>query len=169
MFDEEPLPQAVVLDTSFVVNVLHENEDYHAPCLRFAERLLGADVIVVYSALLRLEFWHGWARAVRLRGVPQEMLQQPRLVPDPGLDRSRAYSTGDRFLKDFLRLFRRYEVRIGVRLLDRALSLMERYNLTSHDACVLAIAFYTDVLDVGSLDRKFRRVDGIQLWNNHLA
>lgn len=151
-----------------VINVLHENEDYHRECLAFARRLLASDVVVVYSNLLRLEFWHGWARAVRNRGVPKGILEQPRLIPDPASERARAYVIGDSYLRDFLRLFRRYEVRIGTRLLDQALQVMGRYNLASRDACVAAIAFYADVPDVVSLDAKFRRVDGIHLWNNRI-
>ena len=46
-FREEPLPQAVVLDADFVVNVLHEGEEYHKDCLRFAVRLLRDNVSVV--------------------------------------------------------------------------------------------------------------------------
>ena len=57
---------------------------------------------------------------------------------------------------------------MGPRLLDRAVKLMGRYNLGSHDACLAAIAFHTDVLDIVSLDKDFQRVDGIHLWNNDI-
>jgi predicted nucleic acid-binding protein len=159
----------VVLDTSFVVNVLHENEGYHRPCLAFANRLIRDDVLIVYSSLLRLEFWHGWARAVRNRGVPRAIVEQPSLLPEPASERARAFAIGDRYLKDFLAMFRGYEIRIGARVLDEALRLMSLYNLGSHDACMAAIAFRAGVPDLVSLDRKFRRVDGIQLWNNHIS
>ena len=59
MFDEEPLPSAVVFDCDFVINVLHENEDFHEECARFAGRLFDQGVGIVYSNLLRLEFWQG--------------------------------------------------------------------------------------------------------------
>ena len=166
LFHEEPLPRAVVLDTSLVVHVLHENEDFHRECLAFAQRLVDAGVLLVYSNLLRMEFWHGWARAMRIRGIPGELLQQPPLLPDPGSERVRAFLIGDRYLRDFLSLFRRYEIRIGTRLLDCALSLMAQYNLASHDACVIAMASHAGVPDVASPDAKFRRIDGIQLWND---
>jgi predicted nucleic acid-binding protein len=78
------------------------------------------------------------------------------------------FSVGDQFLKDFLSQFRRYEIRIGTRLLDRALPLMARYNLSSHDACVAAITFHADVEHLVSLDRKFVRIDGLSLWNNRI-
>ena len=73
---------------------------------------------------------------------------------------------GDQYLKLFLSLFNRYEARVGTRLLNRAIKLMARYNLGSHDACLAAIAFHTEVLDIVSLDRDFLRVDALHLWNN---
>lgn len=71
-------------------------------------------------------------------------------------------------MKEFLGLFRSYEIRIGSRVLDRALDLMGQYNLSSHDACVAAIAFHAGVPDLVSLDWKFARVDGLELWNDRI-
>ena len=79
MFDEEPLPTAVVLDSDFVINVLHENEEFHAECMEFAYRLIDASVIVVYSNLLRVDFWHGWRSAVNAKGLPPEVASRPCL------------------------------------------------------------------------------------------
>jgi len=167
-FDEEPLPQAVVFDCDFVINVLHENEDFHEECARFAGRLLEGGVGVVYSNLLRVDFWQGWRRAVNLRGLPAEIGGEPVRIRDAARQREEWYQLGDEYLKLFLGLYDRYEVRVGPRLLDRAVKLMGRYNLGSHDACLAAIAFHTDVLDIVSLDKDFQRVDGIHLWNNDI-
>ncbi|HEU4758934.1 MAG TPA: PIN domain-containing protein [Dehalococcoidia bacterium] len=166
MFDEEPLPPAVVLDSDFVINVLHENEDYHDECMAFAGRLFDASVPIVYSNLLRVDFWHGWRRAVNAKGVPLEIASAPMLMDDAAAQRERWFQRGDEYLKTFLALFDRYEVRVGTRLLDRALRLMARYNLRSHDACVAAMAFHAEVLDVVSLDADFLRVDDLHVWNN---
>lgn len=94
------------------------------------------------------------------------MAPDPIQVADRARQRERWYKHGDEYLKTFLSLFDRYEVRIGPRLLDRALSLVSRYNLRPHDACVAAIAFHTQVVDVVSLDADFLPVDGLHLWNN---
>jgi len=168
MFDEEPLPEAVVLDSDFVIHVLHENEEFHGECIAFARRLLDNNVPIIYSSLLRIDFWSGWRRAVNLRGLPPEIAEAPLLLPDPVAERARLYRVGDGYLRDFLRLFERYEVRIGVRLLNRALPVMAHYNLRSHDACVVACALHTEVPHIASLDRDFCRVDGIELWNNDI-
>lgn len=167
-FDEEPLPEAVVLDCDFVVSVLHEGEEFHDECYEFALRLYEEDVPIVYSNLLRMEFWQGWRSAANKRGLPSELLAKPMLLSDPIAERERLFALGDSYLQDFLRSFRRFEVRISTRLLDRALRLMARYNLDSQDACVAACAFHSDVRDVVSLDKHFHRVDGIDLWNNHI-
>ena len=167
-FREEPLPQAVVLDADFVVNVLHEGEEYHRDCLRFAVRLLRNNVSVVYTQLLRLEFLSGWQNAMRRRGVPSELLQQKRLLENPAEDRRAMYELGDEFFSDFLTLFNRYEVRLSAKLQRRARSYMAKYNLKPMDACLIASAFQTEVLHVASLDKDFRRVDGVHLWNDHI-
>jgi len=165
-FDDEPLPAAVVFDSDFVINVLHENEEFHGECTEFAYRLFDNDVAVLYSNLLRVDFWQGWRRAVNARGLPPEVASQPMLMTDPAAERERWYRHGDEYLKTLLSLYDRYEVRIGPRLLDRALRLMARYNLKSHDACVAAAAFHTEVADVVSLDKDFLRAEGLHVWNN---
>jgi len=165
-FTEEPLPLAVVLDSDFVINVLHENEEFHAECFQFAGRLLDADTVIVYSNLLRIEFWNGWRSAVDHRGLPPEIAAEPPLLPDPVAERQRLYRVGDRYLRDFLRLFKRREVKVGARLLDTALALIGHYNLKSLDACVAACALHSGVPHIASLDQGFLKVDGIELWNN---
>jgi predicted nucleic acid-binding protein len=127
---------------------------------------LDANTVIVYSNLLRIEFWNGWRSAVDHRGLPPEIAAEPPLLPDPVAERQRLYGVGDRYLRDFLRLFERREVRVGARLLDTALALIGRYNLKSLDACVVACALHSGVPHIASLDQGFLRVDDIELWNN---
>ncbi len=167
-FDEEPLPDAVVLDADFVVSVLHEGEEFHEECTAFAGRLFRGSVPIVYSQLLRLEFLSGWRSAMNRRGFPPGLVRQGRLIADPQSQREALYRLGDEFLLDFLRLFDRYEVRLSARLQDRALGFMGRFNLKPMDACLVACAFQSDVPHIASLDRDFRRVDDVHLWNDHI-
>src|SRR3989304_9978158 len=109
----EPLPPAVVLDVDFVVNVLHEGEELHAECLEFATRLYNADVIVVHTILLRVEFWNGWRRAVQQRGLPTEIAMSPLLLRDPAAHRRRVDRGGAGYLKEVPGAFQRYETRVG--------------------------------------------------------
>jgi predicted nucleic acid-binding protein len=156
-FDEEPLPQAVVLDSDFVISVLHENEEFHEVCVAFAARLRSGNVRVVHTPLLRVDFWNGWRQALRRRGVPIEATQ--------GLEgRGQAtghlssYRGGDRLLMDFLSSFAAYELELSEGLLDEALNLIARYNLRPHDGCLAATAFYSGVNAIVSLDGDFINV-----------
>ncbi|MBI4570643.1 MAG: type II toxin-antitoxin system VapC family toxin [Chloroflexi bacterium] len=168
-FNETPLPTALVLDADFVVNVLHEREEFHKECARFAGALLDGDVTIVYTQLLRLEFLSGWQNAVRRRGIPAGLLPaQARLMPDAQADLGVLYGVADRILADFLSLFDQYEVRLSAKLQDGARAHMARYNLKPLDACLIAAAFQVDVPHVASLDGRFRRVGGIHLWNHHI-
>lgn len=164
MFDEEPPPRAVVLDSDFVINVLHENEDFHSECLAFAGKLASHGTRVVCTPLLRLEFWQGWRRAIRLRGLPSGL---STLVGGDS-EAERLFRVGDAYLKQFLDLFGKFEAPLDGDLLDEALKLAARLNLRSHDPCIAALSAYTQVGDVVSLDKDFLRVDGLRLWNNNI-
>ena len=148
------------------MSVLHDDEDFHSECLNFARRLQSAGSGLVYSNLLRLEFWQAWRRATARRGLPSYSISEPDWQPPASPSRTDVYQIGDRFLRDFLRNYNVWEISIGSRLLDGALQLMGRYNLKSHDACVAALAFQSGFTDIVSLDRDFRRLDGVRLWNN---
>ncbi|MEX0786140.1 MAG: type II toxin-antitoxin system VapC family toxin [Dehalococcoidia bacterium] len=168
-FTEEPLPQAVVLDADFVVSVLHEGEEFHKDCAQFAARLLEGSASIIYTQLLRLEFMSAWQSAIRRRGIPDAMRpRQGRLFGSIEGDRDDLYKLGDDFLADFLSRFNRYEVRLSATLQNNARRLMASYNLRPMDACLVAGAFQTGVQHVASLDRDFRRVDDIDLWNGHV-
>jgi predicted nucleic acid-binding protein len=49
------LPDAVALDTSFIVHALIESQSLHGPCSTFLERLVAEEVTVVVSELLEVE------------------------------------------------------------------------------------------------------------------
>jgi predicted nucleic acid-binding protein len=49
------LPEAVALDTSFVVHALIESQSLHGPCSTFLERLVAEEVTLVVSELLEIE------------------------------------------------------------------------------------------------------------------
>lgn len=164
-------PWAVVLDADFVIHILHEGEEFHEECAAFAERLIDADVTIVHTQLLRLEFLNGWRDAIIRRGIPHDLVALAlggRSIADPAAERDALYRLGDEYLSFFLSRFNRFDVRLSARLQDRARRLMARYNLKSLDACVVAAAFQTNVTSIASLDRRFRRVDDIHLWNDHI-
>lgn len=168
LFSEEPLPAAVVLDADFVVSVLHEGEEFHADCLRFATRLFEEGVPIIYCQLLRLEFLSGWQAAIKRRGIPLDLMREARRSQRSRPDHERLYRLGDRYLASFLQMFDRYEVRLSARLQDLARRFMAEYGLKPMDACLVASAVRAGVSDIASLDRDFRPVDDIHLWNDHI-
>jgi predicted nucleic acid-binding protein len=49
-----------------------------------------------------------------------------------------------------------------------AIDLIAEYNLNTHDAVHLASAREAGVVNLASLDRGYRRVDGLHLWNDRV-
>lgn len=84
---------------------------------------------------------------------------------DPGV----RYKYLQAMLADFEALLAQFEwteIFLEDTIRAEAISVMARYNLGSQDAIHLASAFSEGVRDFASLDRRFRRVDHIFLWND---
>jgi len=77
-----------------------------------------------------------------------------------------AFREANRRLSTFLATFKRRRVLIGQRLLQLASKMAATYDLSSHDALVVAISGSADIPDIAALDADFRSVDGIELWDN---
>jgi len=87
---------------------------------------------------------------------------------DPTTDRVNAFIEADNALNDLLGSFLRRRVGISKRLMSAASILVAEFNLSSHDALLIAVARETRVQHLVSFDRDFRRVDGIELWDGLL-
>ena len=167
-FTDEPLPEAVVFDADFVVSALSEQEEFHATCRHFASRLLRSGVTVFYSQLLRIEFLSAWQNALRRRGIPKDLMPQPRLLEDRAAERSAIYAMADDYLLTFLRSFQSAEVRLSSPLQDVAREYIAVYDLKPMDACLVATAVRSGADNIVSLDNDFTKVDGIHLWNDNI-
>jgi predicted nucleic acid-binding protein len=166
IFNEEPLPAAVVLDSDFVISVLHDNEEFHEICVSFAIRLRAAAVRIVYTPLMRIDFWNGWRQAVGRRGLPAELTEEIAESEEEHTRRELVFRHGDRLLEDFLSGFDAYRLDLSPELLDQALAFIARYNLRPHDGCLAATTFHSGVNTMISLDADFIRLDGLELWND---
>lgn len=71
-------------------------------------------------------------------------------------------------LEAFLEQFPLVEIPLGVEVRRLAAEHLAQYNLGTHDAVHLASAQHVGVLDLASLGRGFRRVNGLLLWNNKI-
>jgi predicted nucleic acid-binding protein len=156
-FEEEPLPDVVVVDSSFVFEVLYDPrspDSRHAEARAFAARLINAGSAVVYSSLLFLEAPQCWRRLYARGGLPS-----PR-----GATRLETFRSANEDLRVLLAQFGAVEIATDRAQLDLAVDLCAEYNLRPHDALVVALGQLSEVGDLVSLDRDFRRVDGITLW-----
>lgn len=73
-----------------------------------------------------------------------------------------------RALEDFLAQFPLVEIPLGTEVRLLAAQHLAQYNLGAHDAVHLASAQHAGVFDLASLDRGYRRVNGLFLWNNRI-
>ena len=165
LFTDQPLPTEIVVDSSFVFHALIEDgrSGYHLPARGFAERLRLADVTLIYSSLIFLEAPQCWRR----------LYNTGALIPSQrgtnlASDRVNAFSEANTALQTFLSAFNRREVRVTKDLMKSASGLVAEFNLGSHDAIVIAIS-RARVGDVAALDRGFKSVDGIELWDGLLT
>jgi predicted nucleic acid-binding protein len=165
LFSDNPLPTEIVVDSSFLFHALIDDlrSGCHAPARDFAERLRRASVILVHSSLVYLEAPQCWKRLYAL-GV----LVPSRRGTDLVSDRANAFSEADDALQTFLAALNRKEVSVTKNLIKRASSYVAEFNLGSHDAISIAIS-RSGVPNVAAIDRDFKRVDGIELWDGLLT
>lgn len=72
------------------------------------------------------------------------------------------------FLDQLLSQFAWAEVPLTRAVRQQAVEFMGQYALRGNDALHLAAMTHADILDLASLDEKFRRVDGLWLWNDRV-
>lgn len=165
LFTDTPLPTEIVVDSSFVFHALIDDvrSGYHVPARGFAERLRGADVTLIYSSLIFLEAPQCWKRLYNTGAlIPSQR------GPNLASDRVNAFNEANTALQIFLSAFNRKEVRVTKNLMKSATALVAEFNLGSHDAIAIAIS-RAGVPDIAALDRGFKNVDGIELWDGLLT
>jgi predicted nucleic acid-binding protein len=164
LFSDRPVPEHIVVDSSFVFHALIEDgHGWHGPARQFAEVLQQNGTILIYSSLIFLEAPQCWRRLFNAKRLPV----QPG--PDILTERKRAFDRANGALTRFLGRFGRYEVGITKPLIKIANSLVAQHGfLSSHDALCVAIAQDFRIPDIAALDRDFQKVPDIDLWDGHL-
>lgn len=87
---------------------------------------------------------------------------------DLASDKASAFTEANAALQTFLSAFNRREVRVTKNLIKSATAHVVEFNLGSHDAIAIAIS-RAGVPDVAALDRGFKKVNGIELWDGLLT
>lgn len=130
------------------------------PVRDFAERLRVANTRLLVSGLLFIEAPQCWRRLYR-RGLLVPSQRGIDLISD----RLNAFAEANRALQTFLAAFNISQIRATVRIIATASRLVATFELSSHDAVVLAIAEDTKISDIAATDRDFRKADNIELWD----
>lgn len=182
----DPLPVAIGLDTSFIVQVLDGRDPQNAEALAIYRRLVGGGVVgAVCRPVLRLEFWSAWTRAVRglthpdVRRLAREARETMRgqrelalAAGTPGSSESERHvrlAEGEQLLDLLLSYLPVTSVRLTDGLPLTARAQIVRWGLKPLDAVILAVAD-TVAEAVGgpahlaTMDADFTRVAGLHFW-----
>lgn len=164
----DPLPPALYLDNDVLVSYLVASEPHHARCLALLQRIAAERQTRVYvSSLSWLGFGHTVMRQNFQARLPAATQQQY------ALHQWQNRAVREQYLQAMLGLLDRLlaqfawtEVSLTPSVSREALRLLTNYRLDSHDAAHLASAGAAGVGDLASLDAGYRRVDGLNLWND---
>jgi predicted nucleic acid-binding protein len=88
---------------------------------------------------------------------------------DPIAERISAFREIDLALDTFLAAFNRRRFHITRGLMQKASVMTATYDLQSHDALVVALMRDLGVNSIAAIDRGFRTIDGLELWDGLLV
>ncbi len=164
----EPAPPRLYIDTDIVLAYLNANESLHTRCIPFFESIaLNRGTELYTSSLLWLEFAHVITREAFRTRLPESVQRRFRLDRWHDAQVRSAYLEANlRDLSELLGQFVLHEVALTPAVRTLAVEQMARFALGSQDATHLASASLAGVDGFASFDEAFRRVDGLQLWND---
>lgn len=166
----DSLPARLYLDTDVIIAALVDTQPRYARCKAFIERLAtSGHVTICLSSLSWLEFGHAVMRENFRRALPS--IRRRRLRPEhweqPMIRRAYLQALFAE-LDTLLAQLKWLEIPLTRSVRVAAVRFMADYALGSQDAVHLASAGEVGARDLASLDQKFRRVNGLYLWNDHI-
>ena len=87
---------------------------------------------------------------------------------NPVLERETAFNEANAQLEIFLASFNRHRVNISLRLMQQGSVMAARYELSSHDALIVALLQDYGLNHLGVIDNDFCKVDHLELWDGLL-
>lgn len=156
-FDYPDLPEALLLDTDFVIRAMRHGQPYHRCCARFARRLQQKpQPVIIYSSLLEIEFWqaalHIELKTLLGRGWHAELQRNPTVIRRVHPRIEAAWQAASELLD---RSDDRLLVEMTPAIRQDALRFMGCCALQSADAIHLATASFLGVQDITTFDRHF--------------
>jgi predicted nucleic acid-binding protein len=183
----DSLPGALILDTSFAVKILNQNDAEHNRARALYGRLLREGTVCGYlEHIFNLEFWWAWQRAVgelsdsRLERLASEIReaatgQLELRVESPAVRRTAAerrenlLRLGDDLLAMHMSFLSTTKLRVTKRLMESAREIIIKTGLKSMDAVAVAAAFALsedsgEYPSIATMDKDFRRIAGLHAW-----
>jgi predicted nucleic acid-binding protein len=116
-----------------------------------------------------MEYAHVFSKDTFRRSLPPEFAYLNAVTgwEDPGI-REQYFEFVMNTLDSLLSPFEWHEIPTTNHINRRAITYMARYNMDAQDAVHLASMHVAGVDDLASFDRIFRRVDGLNLWNDQI-
>ncbi len=166
----EPLPARLYIDTNDLLDYFVTSSPNHARVERFIFRLGAHRVTMLYlSSISWLEFVNAIRRQNFRDALPVDWRQRYQLDRWQDLVvRRRYFAAWLGLLEDLISRFERNEVAVTPEVRTRAIGYVSTYNLKPQDAAHLACAHESGVVDLASFDEDFRRVGGLNLWNDKI-
>jgi predicted nucleic acid-binding protein len=163
-------PARLYVDTDILVAAIVRTHHHHTRSRTLLELLITYGLTRPYLCPISwMEFLRVFSREDVRRALPSEFAH---LRPVSGwLDaslRATYYAFVMALFRDLLAPFDWEEVLLTDAVQERAVQLMAEYNFDSQDAVHLACADLSGIRDFASFDRRFRRVDGLHLWNDQI-
>jgi predicted nucleic acid-binding protein len=168
-FTEQP-PDQLYIDTDFIIACLERTDPHHNRCAVFMERLVAHDRTTLFiSSLSWLEMIHAITRQRFRDLVGDDLRRRFRLDRWDELTVRQSYTAYMvESFSTFLDQCDWAEVDLTPAIRAEAVGLISTYNLGTHDAVHLATAGSVGVVDFASLDRGYRRIDALHLWNDRI-
>jgi predicted nucleic acid-binding protein len=155
-------PEAIVIDTSLVVDALWPAQRHHQECAAFLARMAEINSVLVFSRLLEVELAETAFRLALKERYGNKGWKQARH------DR-RARERANRLMQRVLGAWE--ELLSGVRsasvslddVAEQVPTLMRQFGLASYDAAHAATAFHLGVSEFATLDAGFAAVPASRL------
>jgi predicted nucleic acid-binding protein len=168
-FTDAP-PARLYVDTDIFVSYLDGTQPHHTRCKAFLEALAEGGLTEIFiSSLTGLEFAHVVMRENFRSNLPPELWRRYRLHRwNEPLVRQAYLQALIKTFESVLTQFKWAEVSLTPAIRIAAIRAMGQHNLGSQDAVHLVSARHAGLSDLASLDERYRRVDGLNLWNDRI-
>ncbi len=147
-----------------------EGHEHHARAVALLRLLIKHDLTTIYLCPITwMEYAHVFSKETFRKGLPSEFdaLNAVEGWTEPAV-RTEYYTAIMGRFEDILSPFDWEEIALTAQMYEASIRNMGTYNLDGQDAVHLACASSAGVRDLASFDKRFRRVDGLYLWNDQI-